>query len=216
MIVVALIAVMATILIPSLMSVRERTAALKMEMRIRELDEGIRDYKEQTRSFPGQLDRNGWRFFTGSQVLAAVLFEYGYKNIQVPDPPVLNNYVEIDEGDLFEYQHEARRNSLSDRHPTKRMPILYYPSRMDVYTGVDQYVYTDNSAYFITSGQNENCRWLDQEKFLRWITDWRASKDKDTGPWDPKRCTPYNPREFLLISAGVDRLYGTKDDINNW
>jgi hypothetical protein len=214
MIVVAIIAVLAVFLIPSLMFVRERTLALEMEMRVRELDKGARDYKEENRYFPGQLERAQWRFFTGSQVLAAVLFDYGYKQIQTPDPLVTNDYVEIDEGDLFAYKFKP--NSLSDRHPRKSMPILYYPCIPDVYTGVDQYEHADNAAYFVTSGQDENCRWLDEEDFLRWITDWRASKAKKNETWDPKKCTPYNPQEFLLINAGLDRIYGTKDDIKNW
>ena len=27
---------------------------------------------------------------------------------------------------------------------------------------------------------------------------------------------PYRPKEFLLIGAGIDRMYGTKDDLKNW
>jgi hypothetical protein len=36
---------------------------------------------------------------------------------------------------------------------------------------------------------------------------------------DPKvtaKSTPYNPNSYILISAGPDGTYGTKDDIRNF
>ena len=36
---------------------------------------------------------------------------------------------------------------------------------------------------------------------------------------DPKSTVaarPVNPSTFLLVSAGADGIYGTKDDVKNW
>ena len=113
------------------------------------------------------------------------------------------------------------------------MPLLYYPARL-VESGLGQFNVQDNTIY--TDPENKNMFvWLDwramsfsddieftkegkydpndvnhrgQAGFENFIRDTRF-KGKDSGD-------PYNPGEFLIIGAGLDRVYGTEDDIRNW
>ncbi len=50
--------------------------------------------------------------------------------------------------------------------------------------------------------------------FDNFIIDEKASKYDDNGK--VLRARPVRAQEYLLISAGADKIYGTKDDVTNW
>ena len=92
-------------------------------------------------------------------------------------------------------------------------PILYYRAN-PFGIGLDprnpqnsNYNYWDN-AELVHLGINN---WAETE-FYNFIIDPRLEKSRPAGarPW------PYKPNSYILISAGIDGLYGTGDDIANF
>jgi len=92
-------------------------------------------------------------------------------------------------------------------------PILYYKAN-PFGIGLDpmnaqnsNYSYWDN-AELVHLGINS---WA-EENFYNFITDPRATAARPVGsrPW------PYKPDSYILISAGIDGIYGTRDDITNF
>lgn len=167
-------------------------------VRLDNVSQGVCMYKYDKGSFPAQEyvlqaasrpTTQGHRKMTTSELLARALFDD--QDGKFPAA----TYAEVTPADLITFNGVA--NLISDRYGDP-MPILYYPSRIGV-EGVDQYDESDNAA--ITSGHTGG-------DFKKFIADPKGSKDG--------RQVPYRPREFLLIAAGADRLYFTKDDIANF
>ncbi len=52
--------------------------------------------------------------------------------------------------------------------------------------------------------------------FDSFIIDREASGCDDANPANCLRTIPYRPQDFLLISAGPDGIWGSKDDVTNW
>ena len=167
----------------------------KIGKRIGELDDGCRQYKQDTKYFPGQSGvipiGSGKDQLTGAQILARAMFTKTMPDGKTQYPT--SNYATYKESDLIDA--DGRTGVISDGHPTNPMPILYYPARFGV-DGMAQYVEADNAVH--TDGHKGG-------NFREFITD-MYFKDKKI---------PYNDGEFLLISAGAGRKYFS-DDIGNW
>lgn len=199
LVVIAIIGLLATLLLPTLSAIRDRAKAARAHGRIIELGNGANMYKKATGYFPGQLHADQLAGYTGSQVLAACLFDYAYDAIVAGDPNGSEEYAPLQPDDLININ--GRRNTISDRfgknEASGAMAILYYPSHLDA-TGLGQYKEGDNAAY--TAGAT----WT----FQNYIKSCKIDGDSST--------TPYNDREFLLMAAGTDRQYGTAYDVKNW
>lgn len=164
--------------------------------RLGELDDGCRQYKQDTKYYPGQLNSNvigrGKAQLTGAQVLARAMFTKTLPDGTAQYPT--SEYATYKEGDLIDAN--GRTGVISDGHRDDPMPVLYYPARFGV-DGVAQFVEADNAAH--TDGHKGG-------SFREFITD---------GSFGREDC-PYNEGEFLLITAGPDRKYFTWDDYKNW
>ena len=106
-----------------------------------------------------------------------------------------------------------RKIMLSDGKTVKAgAPILYYRANTSGKTIRDIYSVHDNDALIQIKQQADNMgqplsRPADQfQYFYDYIRDPKIS----ARPW------PYRPDSYILISAGVDGLYGTGDDIRNF
>ncbi|MBS3734413.1 MAG: type II secretion system protein [Phycisphaerae bacterium] len=223
LVVISIIVLLAAILMPALNSAINVAHATESQARVTELSTACQAFWEEHHLYPGQI-YTGWRGddYTGSQILGAELF-----NPDV-DPDDAVSYVNVDheitsaetlyakcqlsdnaqDSDLFN-PDDIRRdrycgdavNSISDRFGSRPMAILYYPSRR---TGdLDQYREADNGEYLIDD-THENWT-VEDGDFEDWLRDPRVEGGN----------TPYQDGRFILIAAGVDRLYGTGDDLTN-
>jgi len=219
LVVIGVIAILISILIPSVKHVRLRAMATQSQARINGLADGAEAYHQDHSLYPGQFYSSLWRGnYTGTQVLGACLFGYSFNEIDgAPEPT--NAYAQYQEDDLITYR--GKKNSVSDRFALDPMTVLYYPSQLAI-TGMNQYVWEDNSDYLyysIAGGEEDTNSGFHkkaledskiatpEEAFVEYITDPRFAGAS---------AEPYKPGEFLLIGAGVDRLFGTTDDLKNW
>lgn len=201
LVVIAIIGLLATLFLPALGVIKNRAKDARARVRITVLSQGCSMYKSETTYYPGQLYPNQLTKSTGSQVLAACMFNYRYADINRPDPGATEGHASLSPSDLITVK--GMRNTLSDRFGSSvssgAMALLYYPSRLGV-TGLGQYKASDNKAY--TAGA-----WSGTG-FTQYI---KSQKIFGVGS-----TTPYNDGEFLLMAAGSDRMYGTNFDIKNW
>jgi len=87
------------------------------------------------------------------------------------------------------------------------MPVLYYRAVPGARKLQDVYRQTDNIG-FLRTGIDPIA---DQTKFYNYILDQRAEGLLPAGVHQPQ-----NPDTYLLISAGPDGIYGTRDDVTNF
>lgn len=105
------------------------------------------------------------------------------------------------------------RVQVGERTERAGLPILYYRSNpsgvgLDLSgrdPGSSIYNYWDNAELVHLGGNS----W-DEADFYEFITDDRVVRSPGAWPW------PHKPDSYILISAGVDGLYGTRDDITNF
>ncbi len=218
LVVISILALLASIIIPSVAAALQGARQANTIARIQQLSDAATQFRlgeGDSRYYPGQDDVSEWKDnagLTGSQLLAFHAFDY-VDTSATPDPSYdyadvsngnfepRSGYVDYKQGYLFNPTDEGgpdRPRSISDGMKPP-MTICYYPSRLGQ-TGLDQYVYSDNSAYTDgnTGGNN------DSDEFDSFITNDRFGDQ------------PWNDGGFLLIAPGADRLYFTSDDIRNW
>ena len=194
LVVISIIALLMGILVPTISAVLKVTHSARTSARITDLADGAEMYKTDTDYYPGQFSANGdisadiEHFGNGSALLANALFT------DVEDNFPAARYAEYKDRDLL-----PGSGAISDRVGHKTMAILYFPARLGQ-GGLAQYQREDNGTLaWKESG--------DQAAFEQFITDER---------FGAASTTPYNPGGFLLIGAGVDRTFGTVDDLTNW
>jgi hypothetical protein len=88
------------------------------------------------------------------------------------------------------------------------MPILYYPARLTG-TGLTQFVMNDNIRYINASTDRQNTLGS-QNNFNTYITD-----PSMPSPTNTALATPFKAGGFILVSAGIDGLYGLNDPTVN-
>jgi prepilin-type N-terminal cleavage/methylation domain-containing protein len=203
LVVITILTLLVTMLLPAYQKVKEAVYRARSQGRITELSNGCIRYSQDNKGlYPGQLDYAQLKgtsggTFTGTQLLAACLFGFPYSAINPGNVDGNSLYAPYAPGDLITVS--GKNNSIWDRYPrSAKMTVLYYPSRLGQ-AGMGQYIEGDNYDY--TSGTS----WLGGS-FYTYITDPRVTSGG----------TPYRPGQFLLISAGIDGVCGTLDDLKNF
>jgi len=199
LVVISIIVLLVAILLPTLSRARKEAANIFTNVRITDLSNGCIIYHKTHDYYPGQqyaseLKGSTGGTFTGSQWLARSLFTD-------PDAtPVYPNskYAPVRAAEDLINPVTSGYHTISDCNKTTRnvLPILYYPARSGE-SGLSQYKEGDNSDY--TTGHTGT----GSKSFSDFI------KNERFGQSD----TPYNPGAYLLIAAGMDRLYFTNDDL---
>jgi len=157
------------------------------------LNDGAENYKMDHNFYPGQDDDTHYASYTGSQILAACLYDY---DVTAANPEPIGKYAAY-KGECLTTLN-GRKNVLSDLFPKgKEMAFCYYVWRKTPSSGSGkgQFVEADNDAH--TEGREGG-------EFAEFINDPRFGG------------TPYNKGRFLLTAPGRDRKYFTADDIKNW
>jgi len=206
LVVISILILLVTLLMPAFQAAKNAVYNARSKTRLAELSTGAEQYAQNNRNlYPGQLypdvlTGNGGPY-TGSQVLAASLFNYRYQDIGNVNRTLESKYAPVDQDDMITVGSGNRTNSISDRFPrTPPMAVCYYPARPGV-AGTDQFKEGDNTAY--TSGSS----WVGGN-FTVYIRDNRFDSSSSAGP--------YNSGSYILLAAGIDGKYGTLDDVRNF
>ncbi len=205
-VVIMIIGLLMAILIPAVTWGIKVGLSAAAQTRVEKLANAATAYKNEKGYYPGQNTTSSLSTYTGSQILAACVFDYLYDYIDGTTPfttdPADSNYDRCypkskysgyeDDESLEKLNGEV--NTLSDGFWGTSMAICYYVS-WPGQTGTSQFLETDNDEY--TTGNTGG------ETFTEFIT-------------NPSYDLPYNDKTFILISAGVDRKFFTKDDATNF
>jgi len=203
LVVIAIIMLLAGILVPTVTSAITSAYLLKSETRIAELNDGCMQYFQDWRNtYPGQAKANTLipgGSTTGSSLLAEAMFTKRNEKGVVLATRV-SQYATYMDGDLLDGSENAKyKNTISDRFPVDKRPILYFPSRLNAH-GMNQYQVGDNT--YITD------TW---SGFQTEITDGQYGTN-----------TPYKQGKFILIGSGANRLFvdntagSEQDNQHNW
>lgn len=223
LVVITVIMLLATLLMPTVGVIIEQVYAGRSSVIIRRLHDGALLYKREEGFLPGEKKDAAYpggspraamndMKITGSQVLAACLFNFEYSERNLDFSKDINKrkmdgrkvYATFDPEFLITYEtndNEVLRNLLSDGYPgQKAKPVCYFLS---------------DPAY---ENKNRQFRFEDNYKILI---------DQDTDPrpsqtvledWvDRKKRTPfevYQNGKFILVAAGLDRAYLVRTDID--
>ena len=196
--VIGIIVLLATILVPSVSLAFRLADESRARTRMAVLSNGCEAYYHDYNYYPGQAYPLGTN--TGSQVLALCLFT----DLATGTFPTAK-YAALKTDDLINVVNGVSipPNTISDQ-TSEPMAILYYPARLGL-AGLAQFVEADNSAY--TTGVAWTCPATDATAvtaFRKYIKDRRFDGDAST--------RPYGQDRYIMITAGVDRIYGTLDD----
>jgi prepilin-type N-terminal cleavage/methylation domain-containing protein len=226
LVVIMIIVLLVTMAMPSFMAVRDIANEQTSRTQLRTLANGADSYKSEYRLYPGQrypdLLTGSDGDYTGSQYLAASIWDYSYADIHNetfdddPNEGPSSRFTSYKVEFLLDWDRASPenrgRNTCSDMYGPEheRMPFLYFPARQGI-ADVGQFKEDDNAAYLLSSTfdhwERENAESDEWDDFLH---------DKRGGWYEGSIRKPYNNGKFLLIGAGSDREYGTEDDIRNW
>ena len=217
LVVIGIILLLATLLIPTVQTIITQTYATKSAVRVRAFHDGALAYQQATRFLPGEKKdtnvpggsgvpriamANG--DITGSQVLAACLFNIEYANINVDYSQEANAETLVDSSAYTPFKPEylttyaGATNSLSDGFPgEKAKAICYYlASNNAAYVGkISQFRFTDNAKYMVPPYQISDPA-ISQASLEAWVQD-----------REPAPNQILNNGKFLLIAPGVNRGY---------
>lgn len=212
LIVVILIALLAGILMPSLLRARQLAYLANTRAYIAQLESGALRYQQENQYFPGQDDPTllggGGNPFTGSQILGVRLFGLDISGDEI----VYQSGKTAPTSAYVEYQPERVANSDTggdtDKYsfaPVDFFPgdaaavILYYPSRLGndgTFSGDSRaFEFSDNSTYTGTGTGVE-------DKFISAIRDTRFGTGNRA----------YNADTFLLFGKALD----DRDSAESW
>ena len=195
--VIIIIGLLASILLPTVTSAIRTGYATKTMAQRKNLEDGAENYKKDHHDFyPGQEDPALFNTYSGSQILAAAMYDFNISQAN-PDPDtIIGKYASYKDDYLKKI--DGKTNCLSDMFPSgKEKAFCYYPYRYEGTTPAEKFKWTDNQIHTPgTAAGNLSGR----------VTDSRFGNANDV----------YNEKRFVLIAPGVDRNYFTPDDIENF
>lgn len=134
--------------------------------------------------------------------------------VSVPDWTKLN----ITEAAVTNNENPFFTTAINNQRPRA---LLYYRAKRNENIIGEIYNYTDNAliandvvkypAFFHDNDNNYNTLPAGATQSFE-----QAIWNPKTGAVNSAQARPYNPKTFLLISAGNDGLYGTDDDLTNY
>lgn len=234
LVVIAILAILATLIIPSVGYAVKLAKTAKSKSLIVNLEEGAGLYKNDNGYFPGQDLPSGVVLgsdVTGSQVLLASMF---VKTVDEDD--IEDFYTAIAGGSVSDFEeavdldngYMVYRKGMFDTiknkpftlvdplfsNLTDKMPILYFPSdkgNSDQYE--NQFRLNHNSAY----EDSDTCPFAITQQ-TAW--GWDENNNNSGKAWleaqRKKSNIAVNNEKFLIMSAGLDGIFFTDDDIKNW
>lgn len=205
MIVVAVLSILVTILVPTVQKALQMGYASKSRAFIKELSDGCLQYRVESgnRYYPGQQypellkGHSPAGPFSGAQLLSIAMYTkkgMAYKG----DGSATDGYGKGNSVLPYYPERMMGANNLEMKDGfTKPLPILYYVSRLDGdKASASQYVAADNADHFAPPPTN-------------W-TDFVFNKHKDALSVKPR-----SPGGFFIVGAGIDRQFGTRDDVQS-
>jgi prepilin-type N-terminal cleavage/methylation domain-containing protein len=221
LVVIFIIALLVAILLPTVNGIIAKSQASKTIAWIDMLKAGCETYRSQYGFYPGQdpywSAQLANKAYTGSEVLCVTLLgqsgDAAAGNV-MPTSFSEPNSVYWDTNANPQLPTNTRRpatptdtgtisTTVADKFGTP-MPILYYPARLSG-SGLSQYVMTDNSTY-CNGGNDPQSTFTNSNNFSTYITDPSAANATNSA-----LASPFRPGGFILVSAGVDRMYGLND-----
>ena len=209
--VVVIIALLAAILLPTVVSAIRAACLVKTRTRVGSLSTACELYKRDHSLYPGQavltdaargLTGSGGPY-TGSQVLAACV--YGF-DVASANPMPRGGYDVYKDEFLREILAGPRPRVMADGFPQgKSLAICYYPAVPGEET-LNQYRYEHNQAHTDFKPANDRPDAAQQKaQFLEFIQDRRAGGDR-----------PCRPTEFLIVAAGASRKFFVEGNVTNF
>ena len=213
LVVISIILLLAMLLMPTVQRIILQVYVGRSAMMVRRLHDGTMIYKERTKFLPGEktkddatdprVDMASGTTITGSQVLAACLFNLGYTDVKTKDFSQPENSKTIDASKVYatfkpEYliTYEGKLNAISDGFPKgKAKPICYFlaSNNLNDNNKVTQFNYNHNRSYMYPQASTPR---LSQTALNAWILSRSVSSNQIL-----------NNGEFILIAAGLNRDY---------
>jgi len=209
LIVIVVMAILATLLVPTINKIIQSADNKRSQAFVQRVARAADAFKGQNNGrYPGQDDigllagEEGGSY-TGSQIIAARLFDYPNSNIEdatVSDKPkATSKYLEYKSYLLIEQSN--KKNSLGDDSGTINA-LLYFPSRLNVTAPTACYIWADNSTYVKQDATSAKSRFEND-----------CAKDPRQGTF------ARNVGGILIIGTGANDKYlekGDNDDIESW
>ncbi|MCP4374561.1 MAG: type II secretion system protein [bacterium] len=219
--VIAIIMLLATILTPTIQAIIRNTYAARSIAAVKRTHNGILLYEQRTKFLPGEKpDSNvpggsGYPktamdsgLLSGSQVLAACLFNIDYSVINTVDYSDPDKAENLDTSNAYApfkpkylMTYKGKKNTLSDEFPKGiAKPILYFLSRDSGNSEGNntQFEYEDNDEYLV--GQDSTP--APNETIFR---TWATSIPRNHG-------NVFGSGRFILVAPGLDRKYFQAED----
>ena len=195
--VIIIIGLLASILLPTVTSAIRTGYVTKTLAQRKNLEDGAENFKKEHRGFyPGQEDTTLFNTYSGSQILAAAMYNFDISQAVPNEDTIIGKYASYKEDYLRTI--DTKTNALSDLFPAgKEKAFCYYPYRPTGTNPATKFLWTDNQVH--TPGTNS-------ANLSSRVTDGRFGNNNEV----------YNEKRFVLLAPGVDRNYFTPDDIQNF
>ncbi len=225
MMVIAIIMILAGMLMPALNVAKQHANDATTRARIMALSDGATTYAHDNNNlYPGQwnMGKLQWVYgavnansLFGSQALAMAMFGLNANAPSAGDAK--SNYAPYQEGDLITISRGGGRPdvefALWDRRPDTRNALLYYP----YIPSVTDRMYRGNPDPNFCFAEEHNWYMSDVTPGTR-AAPW--ARGDGTAGFDRFFRDSFNQKfanvgTFIILAPGVDRLYGTADDLWN-
>jgi len=212
LIVIVVMAILATFLAPTISAVIQSADNRKSQAFVQRVAMAADTFKGANNGrYPGQDDIGQLAGttpdagpYTGSQIIAARLFDYPDADITKVAPKATSKYLDYKAYLLIDKTSKGTsipKNSLADNSRTGNA-LLYFPSRLNVTAPSDCYKWDDNVAYIKKDRSSAEAQF------------------KNKCAKDPRIATvARNPGGILIIGTGANDKYletSENDDVKNW